>query len=308
MPSTLKNILIAVPTTGARALRPLLDDLVQQARVTESSDARRVSILLLDNSAAGSKSALEAADACDVRYRRVAKRGYSQVRNAAIDAAQQYDALVFIDDDERPVPGWLRALITGAENNDADVVVGPVVVRLPEDAPQWLDEGRLIRQVRPQEDGPLEGPAQSGNTLVRMSAVRRAGLRFNPAFDRTGGEDSVFFHEMAQRGARFFYTRAALVFETPDQDRMTLSGVARRAYRGGRTSAVVEAEIRTRPMSRRLIRRAGKLARALFRILSGAVCRRPVDCVLGMQDISFVCGWSVALVTGLPGSAVSRRK
>ncbi|MGW0206731.1 glycosyltransferase [Streptomyces sp. NPDC003233] len=301
----LKTILIAVPTTGARPLRPLLDDLVQQARVTESSGTRTVSILILDNSAAGSKSAREAAAACGVAYRRVEKRGYSQVRNAAIDAAWQYDALVFIDDDERPVPEWLGALVASAENNDADVVVGPVVIRLPQGAPRWLDEGRLIRQVRTQDDGPLEGPAQSGNTLVRMSTVCRTGLRFNSAFDRTGGEDSVFFHEMTQRGARMFFTRTALVFETPDQDRMTLSGVVRRAFHGGRTSAVVEAEISDMPMSRRLIRRAGKLSRALCRVLFGTVCGRSVDCVLGMQDISFVCGWGTALITGRSGSAVS---
>lgn len=65
-----------------------------------------------------------------------------------------------------------------------------------------------------------------------MSTVRRTGLRFRSAFDRTGGEDTVFFHEMAQRGARIFFTRAALVFETPDRDRLTLSGVVRRAFRG----------------------------------------------------------------------------
>jgi hypothetical protein len=43
-----------------------------------------------------------------------------------------------------------------AEANNADVVVGPVAVRLPPDAPQRLDGGRLIRQVRTQPDGPLE--------------------------------------------------------------------------------------------------------------------------------------------------------
>ena len=307
MPKTLKTILITVPTTGARPLRPLLDDLAQQAHGAENSSGRTASVMLLDNSPAGSQTARVAAAACGVEYRRVELPGFSQVRNAAMDAAQQHDALVFIDDDERPVPGWLRALITSAEANDADVVVGPVAVRLPPHAPRWLGGGRLIRQVRTQEDGPLEGFAQSGNTLVRMSTVRRTGLRFHSAFDRTGGEDSVFFHEMVQRGARIFFTRAALVFETPDQDRLTLPGVVHRAFRGGRTAAVVEAEIRDVPMSRRLIRRAGKLARAFCRIFSGTVCGRPADCVRGMQDVAFVCGWGTALLAGA-SVAVSRRK
>ncbi|WP_406427839.1 tetratricopeptide repeat protein [Streptomyces sp. NBC_01589] len=39
MSSTLRTILVTGPTTGTRPLRPLLDDLVQQARATESNDA-----------------------------------------------------------------------------------------------------------------------------------------------------------------------------------------------------------------------------------------------------------------------------
>lgn len=39
MSSTLKTILVTVPTTGTLPLRRLLDDLVQQARATESNDA-----------------------------------------------------------------------------------------------------------------------------------------------------------------------------------------------------------------------------------------------------------------------------
>jgi glycosyltransferase involved in cell wall biosynthesis len=136
MSSTLKTILVTVPTTGARPLRPLLDDLAQQARATESNDARKVSVMLLDNSAAGSEPARAAAAACEVEYRRVETPGFSRVRDAAMEEAQRYDALVFIDDDERPVPGWFRALVARAEANNADVVVGPVAVRLPPDAPR----------------------------------------------------------------------------------------------------------------------------------------------------------------------------
>ena len=70
MSSTLKTILVTVPTTGARPLRPLLD-----------------------NSAAGSEPARSAAAACEVEYRRVETPGFSRVRNAAMEEAQRYDTL-----------------------------------------------------------------------------------------------------------------------------------------------------------------------------------------------------------------------
>ncbi|MFF4549936.1 glycosyltransferase family 2 protein [Streptomyces sp. NPDC001435] len=308
MPSTLKSILVAVPTTGARSVRPLLRELVQQARAVESDGTHTVSVVLLDNSATGSASARAAADACGIECLRVARKGFAQVRNAALEAAHTYAALVFIDDDEQPVPGWLHALVATAEADDADVVIGPVAVRLPPGAPRWLDEGRLIREVRTQQDGPLQGFGQSGNTLVRMSVVHRTQLRFDSAFDETGGEDAVFFNELVRQGARLFFTRAAMVWETPDPERLTPTGVVRRAYRAGRTAVVVEAAIEDLSVPRRAVRRAGKGARGLCRVLSGTVTARPVSCMRGLQDIAFVGGWALALVTSAGRRTVTGRQ
>jgi hypothetical protein len=58
--------------------------------------------VLLDNSAGIPQELRATVAALGVRYRRVTARGFAQVRNAAMDAAHRFDALVFIDDDELP--------------------------------------------------------------------------------------------------------------------------------------------------------------------------------------------------------------
>ncbi|WP_127360601.1 glycosyltransferase family 2 protein [Actinacidiphila soli] len=286
----LKTVLIAVPTTGARPLLPLLEELYVQSRAAERG-GRTVSVLLLDNSGGGSEWVRAAVARNGVTCQQVSDRGFAQVRNAALDLAAHYDALVFIDDDERPCYGWLETLVNSAEKSSADVVVGPVPVRLPPAAPRWLDGGAVLRPMRSQPDGPLHGPANSGNTLIRMATIQRLGVRFRPAFDRVGGEDTVFFTELAQRGATLVWAGAAVAQEIPDPERLTLSWTLRRAYRAGRAVARLERTLGPALFARRMHRRAGRIARGLARLLWGAVRRNSPDCVRGLMDFAFAGGW-----------------
>ncbi|WP_459184281.1 glycosyltransferase family 2 protein [Streptomyces sp.] len=292
----LRTVLIAVPTTGTRPLRTLLGELAEQAGAA-SRGGRTVSVLLIDNSGGcGSQEVRSAAVASGADYLEVRTRGYAQVRNAALEAGRQYDALVFIDDDEQPVPGWLEALVRGAEAYDADVVAGPVPVRLPPAAPRWLADGAMLRPQSCQPDGPLRGSAASGNTLIRMSTIERLDLWFNQCFDRTGGEDTAFFTELARRGAVLVWVGAAVAFETPDPERLALAYVVRRAYRSGAATALVERAVGGMPPTRRALRRAGRIARGLFRTVHGAAARNRTGCALGLVDIAFGCGWWIAVL------------
>lgn len=306
MADTLKTVLIVVPTAGERPLLPLLDELVVQARAAEQG-GRAVSVLLLDNSGGGSEQVRAAVAGSGVDCRQVSERGYAQVRNAALDAAARHDALIFIDDDEHPCPRWLETLMGSAETRSADVAVGPVLVRLPPAAPRWLDGGAVLRPERSQPDGPLRGPANSGNTLLRMTTVQRMGVRFRPAFDRIGGEDTAFFSELAQRGATLVWVSAAVAEETPDPERLALSWTLRRAYRTGRAVVRLERTLGAAAPARRLHRRAGRIARGPARLLRGAVLQSSPDCVRGLMDVAFVCGWLTALCWDRPsGKSESR--
>ncbi|MEZ0092382.1 glycosyltransferase [Streptacidiphilus sp. EB129] len=299
----LESILVAVPTTGVRPVLPLLQELVTQARAA-AGGGRHVRVLLLDNSGDNSARARADAAAAGAEYLRVAWRGFAQVRNAALDAAAGQDALIFIDDDEWPCREWLEALVEGAEQMSADVVLGPVDVRVPADAPRWLDGGAVLRERYSQPDGPLLCPAYSGNTLLRISAVLRLQARFESRFDRSGGEDTAFFAELSRQQAVFGWVQGALAFEVPDPDRLTLRGAARRAYRSGRVQAVFEQTAATRSPAHHAVRRTGRVARGLVRIARGASTGHSPDCARGTMDLAFAWGWLASTLGAMLGPGV----
>ncbi|MFF8945305.1 glycosyltransferase family 2 protein [Streptomyces sp. NPDC014864] len=293
------SVLIAVPTLGRRPVGPLLTELARQAAQVRPS-GRAVEIVLLDNSAGGSVTARRTAAAHDAHYRRVPRRGYAQVRNAALDMAEEHEALVFIDDDEIPLQGWLEALLKGADRYGADVVWGPVRAVVPPGSPRWAAGGSTLRRQCPRPDGPLcRGVAGSGNTLLRTSAVQRTGLRFEEQFDLSGAEDTVFFSKMARAGARVVWIGSARVVETQDPDRLTLAGLLRRGYRRGAASAWAQQALEQGWGPRLVVRRSARMARGVVRIIGGSAVFRPVTVALGAEDMAFVSGWGAAVIRAL---------
>ncbi|MFC8258172.1 glycosyltransferase family 2 protein [Streptomyces sp. NPDC057291] len=289
------SVLIAVPTLGRRPLDPLLTELSRQAAEV-CPLGYVVEIALLDNSADGSVGSHIAA-VHDAHCRRVFRRGYSQVRNAALDMAAEYDALIFIDDDEIPLQGWLQALLEGAGRYRADVVWGPVRAVVPPGSPRWVAGGRTLRRACPRPDGPLcRGVAGSGNTLLRMAALRKTGLRFEEDFDLSGGEDTVFFSKVARAGARIVWIGAAWVVETQDPDRLTLTGLMKRGYRRGAASAWAQRALQERWGPRLFSRRSARAARGVVRIIGGTAVFRSSTVALGAEDLAYVSGWGATVL------------
>ncbi|MFJ9865193.1 glycosyltransferase family 2 protein [Streptomyces sp. NPDC101165] len=290
------SVLIAVPTLGLRPLTSLLTELSRQAAEMRPR-GYAVEIVLLDNSADGSVAESRAAVNHGARYRRVPRRGYSQARNAALDMAAGYDALIFIDDDEIPCHGWLSALLQGADRYGADVVWGPVRAVVPPGSPRWLADGRTLRPEPSRPDGPVRGVvAGAGNTLLRMVAAEKTGLRFEENFDLCGGEDTVFFSRMAAAGARVVWIGAACVVETQDPDRLTLKGLMARGYRRGAVSAVARRALQQKLEPRLAVRRSVRMARGVVRIIVGVTVFRPTTAALGAEDLAFVSGWCVTVL------------
>ncbi|MCX7888420.1 MAG: glycosyltransferase [Rhodobacteraceae bacterium] len=170
-----------------------------------------------------------------------AGRNISVARNAALEAAERRGVthLAFIDDDETALPGWLAALWARMAESGAGAVFGPVEAVYGGAAPRWM------RAARPHDTFPAAGPDGSlqtgycGNVLMNLAHPALRGLRFEPAFGRTGGEDTAFFAAAARRGAILAFAPAARVTEAVPPDRATLAWLVRRRFRAGRTHAAV---------------------------------------------------------------------
>jgi succinoglycan biosynthesis protein ExoM len=79
----------------------------------------------------------------------------------------------------------------------------------------------------------------AGNSLIRLSEVDRLGLRFDPAFALSGGEDTMFFTALRRAGGETFFAADATILEDISPKRAGLGWLMTRWYRTGITPVAV---------------------------------------------------------------------
>jgi succinoglycan biosynthesis protein ExoM len=237
MPATV----IAVPTFR----RPeQLQHLIQAvAKLDRLDDAM---LLVADNDAEGEGAAVATAMAgrfpVPIQVIRVPEPGLCHARNAIAAhalAVPGMQRLAMIDDDEWPEPQWLVALLRVQERTGAGVVGGPVTPVFPEGAPDWAGQTLVFRpEQRP--EGPAEMLYASNNLLVTRAALEALGAPwFDPAFNRSGGEDLDFLTRLKALGFGFGWAPEARVSEWVGPERARKAWVLRRMWRIGVTDTKV---------------------------------------------------------------------
>ncbi len=220
-------------------LSMLLGAIDRQEIGTWPDDA--VTVLVVDNSASGSVRALCAARAEAGRFRLVhvheARRGLSFARNAALAEALGTGAshIAFVDDDEVPDPRWLSALHARLVETGAAAAVGPVRPVFESHPPQWAVAGGFFAKTL--DRGGDLSDAYTCNVMVEMATVTRHGLAFEPRFNSTGGEDTIFFESLRAAGGRIAWAADAMVHEFLPDSRITPTWLMKRWFRTGGTEA-----------------------------------------------------------------------
>ena len=255
-----------------RALAGLMRQCLADARGPE------VSVIVVDNSAEGRAAdqvgSLSAAKpSASIVYVHEPRRGLANARNAALDAAlsRGADFLLFIDDDEVPESGWLAAMVAAMDDPSAVGAVSPVYPLFtapPDGLPP--DAYATVAQV---QGGRIKA-GYTSSCIIRMSAVRRCGCRFDAAYNESGGEDTDFFDKLLSGGGRLAWAGDARVVESVPVQRMSVRWLTRRWYRTG----LVEAKslIARRPgaggyaaaLSRGIVRVAAGLGRSAIAVVS----------------------------------------
>jgi succinoglycan biosynthesis protein ExoM len=220
-------------------LRGALPLLLGQARELERPDLA-IDVLVVDNDPSGSgRSVVDDLGSSRVRYIIEHTPGIAAARNRALDEAAGSTFLVFVDDDERPHPGWLAALLDTQGRTGAAAVVGPVVSEFPTALDPWISVGGFFQRRRLPTGTPTD-EAATNNMLLDLGHVQRAGLRFDPAFGLSGGEDSLFSRRLTAGGGVIVWCDEAVVTDRVPVDRMTRGWVLRRAFSHGNSRTRVD--------------------------------------------------------------------
>jgi len=169
-----------------------------------------------------------------VRYFVNSVRNLSEVRNSTMEYADG-ELLAFIDDDEWAVDEhWLSRLIATMDKHAADVVFGKVNVHYPDTAPEWIVDGDLFgKDTHAHESSQKKGA--TSNALLKAQWVVEQGLKFDPYFGKSGGEDTDFFHRIYKAGGKLIYDAQAAVAETVEPQRLNLEYIVKQNIRIGQT-------------------------------------------------------------------------
>jgi succinoglycan biosynthesis protein ExoM len=234
-PATFRDVDVCVCTFRRASVADLLASLAKL-----ETPGWRMRVIVADNddqpSARETVERAFAAHGLDGRYIHAPARNISVARNACLDAAQA-ELVAFIDDDETARPDWLAKLIARHEATKASIVFGKVKAIYAADAPAWMPVADMHSTPPPIRNGAIAG-GYTCNVLMRRDVI--GALRFDPAYGKTGGEDTTFFSQLQRDGVAMAYAADAVVDEPITQARSSLEWLKTRAYRAGQTWGLVE--------------------------------------------------------------------
>jgi succinoglycan biosynthesis protein ExoM len=238
------KIAICVCTYRRReGLRSLLNAIDRQVLGGISSD--EIVVVIVDNDPEQSATPICSTYGERGRFRLHAlhegKKGLSNVRNLALDAAraQGADRVVFVDDDEIPNRFWLVSLLRGLGELPTCAVLGPVYPLYEAQPPRWAIRGGFF-SMRKQHVADKAGNIHAGyigNSLLSMPVIDKAQMRFDARFNQTGGEDTMFFQTLLDAGFSIGWSEGAGLWETIPAPRMSVLWLLRRWYRTGNIEA-----------------------------------------------------------------------
>ena len=213
------------PQSGARAV-------VEAARAAlagEQSEAAEPS---------GRADSAAAAATSRLVYVHEPEPGIVAGRNCALSQAHGSDALIFIDDDEIPSPGWLKALVSTWRAQGCAAVTGPTPPTFEVDPSPWVTASGAFDSWEV-ADGAQVRSADTGNLLLDLAVVERLGLRFDPRYGLTGGEDSLFTRQLTRAGGVIRFAAGAVVTKRVPAARARRTWVLERSLRSGSSWARV---------------------------------------------------------------------
>jgi glycosyltransferase involved in cell wall biosynthesis len=213
----------------------MLKELLQSLENQVSIENFIIRIIIVDNDT--DKSAYPIVEAhqrlssFQIDYDMEPEKGISFVRNRAIRKVSA-NYFAFIDDDETVAENWLATMYKAMIEHQADVVFGPVVSLLPDNAPTWARTNPCFKTKR-FGTGTLLKTGATNNVMIRTRALDEPRDEFDPTFALTGGSDTEFFYRLYCSGKKLIACDEAIVYEKIPQNRLTEKWILLRSFRKG---------------------------------------------------------------------------
>lgn len=228
----------AVAVAACTYHRPVgLSRLLDGLAALEPAEGVEVRVVIADNDAArGAQEQVAARQGSfpyPLHYVCQPEPGIAAARNAALDAAGEVDAVLFLDDDEWPEPGWLREMLRVWRSSTADVVTATVLPHFEQPPPAWAVRGGFFDRPR-FPTGTALHYARTSNVLISAAVLTGSGLRFRRT-GSAGGEDTLFFQQAHDLGHRIVWADDAVVHESVPASRVSRRWLVRRSFRYGLT-------------------------------------------------------------------------
>lgn len=196
---------------------------------------------------------LAAAPGAPLRWVTESEQGIVAARNRALAEAIDSEILVFIDDDEMPLPGLLAAAHDAITREGAQCVGGRVRVDFTGiERPRWLEDnllgffGELDHGHEALWIHDDSTPVWTGNVAYDMRLFRdNPSLRFDKSFDRRGnvtggGSDAAMFRSLLKRQVRMRFRPEMEVLHAVDTWKLSRRYFLRLHYLDGRRTARFE--------------------------------------------------------------------
>ncbi len=258
-------------------------------------------LLFVDNACSDDTPSLLSREAWpagwQVRAVREEKLGLSNARNCALHEARG-EYLIFIDDDETPDPGWLRAFETLIRDHAPDAFGGRIEVLFEGGRPVWLTDdllGFLGQLNRSDVVAPLTEPGTSfhgGNFGVLRKVCEAVGA-FDPMLgrkgsDNTGGEEVDFYRRLLAAGSSVWWTPDAVIHHRIQAAKLKRSYFLDLHYRQGRMEAIRRRGSASRVPPKYLV---PQLGRALYGLLQQWSARGWNATVRKAMNVAYFLGY-----------------
>lgn len=217
----------------------LLGQLLEKLDAQPTKGLFNFSIVVVDNDA--SESARKVVESwasrshIAVAYKVEPKQNIAVARNISVAMATG-ELVAFIDDDEEPCSDWLCVLFEALLTYKADGVLGPVLPRFEENAPNWAVKGQVFQRVGFETGTVIPWSITgTGNVLIRRETLGELDGPFNPGLG-TGGEDTDFFRRSMASGRVFVWSAEATCHELVPPERTRVAFQLRRALLRGKVA------------------------------------------------------------------------